>query len=468
MLPVTLDRSSGEPLPAQLAGQVRSLVLAGTLATGDRLPSSRALAADLGVSRAVTEQAYDQLTAEGWLEARRGSGTYVTPTRPTDMASRPTPATSRPTPPTSPRFAQSRPRSARADEQARRSTSLRSARLDTGTPFFDPRLEPGWRRAWREVSVAPPPRGYDDPRGLRELREALAARLGRTRGLEVHPDEIVVTAGTTDGLRALLPELRPGPVAVEDPGYRAAAETVLTYGREVIDLPAVKQVDDLGAAVAAYVTPAHQHPLGRVMPAADRLSLLEAARRADAVVIEDDYDSEFRYDVAPVPAMATLDRDRVVYLGTAAKSVVPTLRLGWLVAPPALHELILRRRSITHAGAAWPSQRALLTLLRDGWLDRAVRSARRVYAERAPKVAEAMAPHARLAGPLAGMYSTWLLPQPDAVRARDAARAAGFEINLLSAYARSSGLTGLVIGFGGVTDAELEQALAAITAALDR
>ncbi len=351
MLPVTLDRSSSEPLPAQLAGQVRSLVLSGTLGTGDRLPSSRALAADLGVSRAVTEQAYDQLTAEGWLEARRGSGTYVTTTRPSGVPSRPTRVTSRLTGVTS------------------RPTGVTS-RLDTGTPFFDPRLEPGWRRAWREVSAAAPPRGYDDPRGLVELREALAARLGRTRGLEIDADEIIVTAGTTDGLRALLPELRPGPVAVEDPGYRAAAETVLTYGREVIDLPAVETVRDLGPAAAAYVTPAHQHPLGRVMPATDRLSLLEAARRADAVVIEDDYDSEFRYDVAPVPAMATLDRSRVVYLGTAAKSVVPTLRLGWLVAPPDLHELIVRRRTITHASA--PCSRCSATA---GWTGRCARHA---------------------------------------------------------------------------------------------
>ncbi|MGH3350331.1 MAG: PLP-dependent aminotransferase family protein [Nocardioides sp.] len=455
MLPVTLDRNRGEPLPAQLAAQIRALVLAGTLGTGDRLPSSRALAADLGVSRAVTEHAFDQLTAEGWLEARRGSGTYVAAAH-TSGATVPE-ATSRSTRVTSPRFARSLPRSARV-----------TSRLDTGTPFFDPRLEPGWRRAWREVSATTPPRGYDDPRGLPELREALAARLGRSRGLDVRSDEIIVTAGTTDGLRALLPELRRGPVAVEDPGYRAAAESVRIFGREVIDLPAVETVCDLGDAVAAYVTPAHQHPLGRVMPAADRLALIDAARRAEAVVIEDDYDSEFRYDVAPVPAMATLDRDRVAYLGTAAKSVVPTLRLGWLVAPPDLHERVLSRRTITHSGAAWPSQRALLTLLRDGWLDRAVRSARRVYAERAPRVAEAMSPYATLAGPLAGMYSTWLLPEPAAVRARDAARTAGFEINLLSDYARASGLTGLVIGFGGVSDAELDAALAAVTAALVR
>ena len=443
MLPVHLDRTNADPLPAQLAAQVRALVLAGTLARGDRLPSSRALAADLGVSRAVTEQAYDQLLAEGWLVARRGAGTFVAAPS----------ATAAPT---------TRPR--------HRSTTPGRIRLDTGTPWVDPRHDAGWRRAWREVSAATPPRGYDDPRGLLELRIALADRLARTRGLDVDPEEIVVTAGTTDALRQLLPELPPGPVAIEDPGYRAAVETVLTVGREVVDLPAVMPVEDLDAhvagVVAVYVTPAHQHPLGRVMPAADRLALLTTARRSGTVVVEDDYDSEFRYDVAPVPALATLDRDTVAYVGTAAKSVVPTLRLGWLVAPPRLHDAVVARRTVTHSGAAWPSQRALLTLLRDGWVDKVVRAARRVYAERAPRVAAALAPYATLAGPLAGMYSTWLLPEADAVRARDAARAAGFEINLLSSYARSSGLTGLVVGFGGVTDDELDRALAALTSAL--
>ena len=168
-------------------------------------------------------------------------------------------------------------------------------------------------------------------------------------------------------------------------------------------------------------------------------------------MIEDDYDSEFRYDVAPVPALATLDRARVAYLGTASKSVAPSLRLGWLVPPPGP----ARRRStgaarITHDAAPWPVQRAFLSLLRDGYVDKVVRSARRVYADRAPRVAAALAPYAEPAGPLAGMYSTWLLPEADAVRARDAARAAGFEVNLLSDYCRSATLTGLVVGFGGV------------------
>lgn len=440
-LPVTLDRDDPAPLGAQLAAQVRALVLGGALARGDRLPSSRALAADLRVSRSVTESAYEQLLAEGWVEARHGAGTFV--------------ASAAPAPARAPRPR----RPAALPEQG-------LVRLDTGTPWIDRRHAPAWRRAWREVSAATPPRGYDDPRGLPELRAALADRLARTRGVVVDPEEVVVTQGTTDGLRHLLLALPPGPVAVEDPGYRAAVATIRDLGRDVRDLPALAPVTDLTGAVAAYVTPAHQHPLGRVMPAADRVALLAAAQRAGAVVVEDDYDSEFRYDVAPVPALASLDRGRVAYLGTASKSVAPSLRLGWLVPPPDLLDRVNARRRGTHEAAAWPVQRAMLALLRDGYVDAVVRTARRTYAERGQRVAAALSPHARLAGPVAGMYSTWLLPQADAVRARDAARRAGYEVALLSAYARTSGAEGLVVGFGGVTDAALDGALAALVSGL--
>lgn len=438
-LPVSLDRTARTALPVQLSGRIRDLVVGGTLARGDRLPSSRTLAAELGVSRSVAEQAYEQLLAEGWLEARRGSGTYVAATG-----------------------------AARAAVPARRPSRNppELVRLDAGTPWIDPRHVAGWRRAWREVSTARPPRGYDDPRGLPELRALLADRLARTRGLAVDPDELVVTNGTTDGLRHLLAALPAGPVAVEDPGYRAAVETIRGQGRPVLDVPVTAGFGDPGPWAAAYVTPAHQHPLGRVLPGPERVALLGAARATDAVVVEDDYDSEFRYDVAPVPALASLDRTRVAYLGTAAKAVAPSLRLGWLVPPPGLLDRINARRVITHDAAAWPVQRAFLALLRDGYVDKVVRTARRVYAERAPRVAAALSPYAEASGPVAGMYSTWLLPQPDALRAQEAARGAGFGVNLLSDYCRSARLTGLVVGFGGVTDDELDRALAVLTSVL--
>lgn len=439
MLPVRLDRARDEPLPAQLAAAVRSLVTDGTLSTGDRLPSSRALATDLGVARAVVEQAYDQLLAEAWVSTRRGAGTFVAS------------GETLPTQPHAPRPASREPQ---------------YTHLDAGTPWIDPRHLAGWRRAWREVSTARPPRGYPDPSGVPELREALAERLARTRGLTVAPDEILLTAGSTDALRQLLGALGPGKVLVEDPGYRAAVETIRMSGRTVLDHPALAPVTDLTGCAAAYVTPAHQHPLGRVMPAADRLALLAAARAAGAVVVEDDYDSEFRYDVAPVPALAALDRSQVAYIGTASKSVSPSLRLGWLVAPPAVHERLVRRRTITHDTPPWTSQRALLTLLRDGWVDKVVRTARRVYADRAPRVAAALEPHADLAGPLAGMYSTWHTSATGAQAARTSARAAGFDVRLLADYCRSTRLTGLVLGFGGVTDAELDRALEAIVSGL--
>jgi GntR family transcriptional regulator/MocR family aminotransferase len=204
------------------------------------------------------------------------------------------------------------------------------------------------------------------------------------------------------------------------------------------------------------------------MPAEDRLTLLATARRDGAVVIEDDYDSEFRYDVAPVPALASLDPEVVAYLGTASKSVLPSLRLGWMVPPPSLRATIERRRAITHDAPAWPVQRAFVALVRDGYLDAVVRSARRVYAERALRVVAALSPYAELAGPVAGMYSTWLLPHDRAVRAQAAAAAAGFRVNLLADYCRSAHLTGLVVGFGGPTDEELERACGVLARSLEQ
>lgn len=440
-LPVTLDRTATEPLGTQLSGQIRARVLDATLREGDRLPSSRALATELGTARSVVEQAYSQLVAEGWLTGRHGSGTFV---------------------------------AAPAMRQSARATTARHpgqpapVLLDAGTPYLDPKHAAGWRRAWREVSTATPPPGYDDPRGLPELRSLLADRLAHTRGLRCDPEQVIVTTGTTDGLRHLLGALPPGAIGVEDPGYRSAVATAHQLGRQVRDLPATTPAAwDLIGLAAAYTTPGHQHPLGRVMSASERLSLLE--RASSTLIVEDDYDSEFRYDVAPIPALASLAPERVGYLGTAAKSVGPSMRIGWLVAPEHLTEVINARRLATHDAAPWPVQRAFVTLIRDGYLDRVIRTARRVYAERAQKVTTALAPYATPSSPSpAGMYTTWLLPHEDAVRARAAALAAGYQVNLLADYCRTAQLTGLLIGVGGVTEAQLDEALAALVAGLTR
>lgn len=437
-LAVRLDRASPVGLGNQLVAALREQVVRGTLPAGDRLPSTRALAAELGVARSVAEQAYAQLVAEGWLEGRHGAGTYV-------AAGGLVPAAPRSRAPRLP-------------------SDRHLVRLDTGTPYVDPRLAPSWRRAWREVGTARPPRGYDDPRGLPALRTALAERLARTRGVDVDADAVLVTGGTTDGLRQLVGVLPDGPVGVEDPGYRAAVDTARAVGRTVVDLPPGAAGADLGGLAAAYTTPAHQHPLGRTMTGPERVSLLAAAERAGCLLVEDDYDSELRYDVAPIPALTGLARDRVAYLGTASKTVAPSLRLGWLVAPPALHDAVLAHRTRTHESAPWPVQRALLALLRDGYVDRAVRSARRVYADRAERVAAVLGPH--LPGPVAGMYATVALPEEVARAAREAALAAGFDIPLLTDYCRSDLRHGLVLGFGGCTDAELDAALAAIAPVL--
>ncbi|HEX6514317.1 MAG TPA: PLP-dependent aminotransferase family protein [Nocardioidaceae bacterium] len=448
-LPVELRRG-GPPLHVQLATQLRDLVGRGVVPAGSRLPSTRALAADLGVARSVVEQGYDQLLAEGWLVSRQGSGTYVADVGAIPRGRDPQPSPSSP------------------------GTAARErVRLGAGVPWVDPRQEAGWRRAWREMSVAPVPRDYPDPAGLAELREEIARYVARTRGVSCTPGEVVVTAGTTHALALVLATLPASAVAVEDPGYRAAVVTVRQSGRRVLDVPVDEEGLDVPALAradatvgAVYVTPAHQHPLGITMTAARRVALLEEARRRGALVVEDDYDSEFRYDVAPLPALTALDRERVVYLGTASKMLSPALRLGWLVAEPALVERVVELRAARNDHPSWPVQRAMLSLMREGHLDKLVRSARRVYAERAEVVAARLGRYGQVSTPVAGMYLT-LLTEPGVAQAvRRDARREGFDLTLLEELTRSDPRTGLVIGFGGTSDAELARAVDVLDRAL--
>lgn len=441
------------PLAAQLSSQVRSLVQSGALVAGHRLPSTRALADELGVARGVVEQGFDQLVAEGWLEGRRGSGTFVSSgVRLTDR--RTCPAADR-------------------NSSPQGGTSSRpQITLDTGTPWVGDAADSAWRRAWRTVGTLRPPAGYPDPAGLLGLREALVEYVGRHRGIACTPDQVLVTNGTVHGLALLLDILAPGPVAVEDPGYRAAAATISTSGRRVVDIPVdadgidVASLRRAGDLRAAYVTPAHQHPLGVVMSAARRIELLDEARRADVLLVEDDYDSEFRYDVAPLPALAQLDAERVVYLGTTSKSLTPALRIGWLITTAERAALIATRRAARHDHPSWPMERALLSLFEDGYVDRRVRSARRVYAERSRYVRSRLEPFGATDKGVAGMYLTVATPPGVAESVVETAAEAGVVVQSIASYCRSTHRDGLVVGFGGVRDSDLAYAVDVLVSAL--
>jgi GntR family transcriptional regulator/MocR family aminotransferase len=450
-LPLILDRADRLPLHLQLAEQFRAAIRDGRLQAGHRLPSTRDLAKDLSVSRSVAQAAYDQLHAEGWIEGRTGAGTYVTDVAPLQPAVR--------------RRAAARP-----------AAEPELLTLRPGIPYIGPTPDPGWRRAWREVSTQSPPPGYDEAAGLPALREALAEHVRRVRGIACGPENLLITNGTVHGLRLLLAVTRrPGDrIAIEDPGYLNAVVAARDHRLEIVDVA----VDSDGLRVsaltddvpAAYVTPSHQYPLGGRLPVARRNELIRWARRTGAMLIEDDYDSEFRYDVAPLPALAQLDLDRVVHLGTLSKTLSPALRLGWLVASDTMVDRLADFRAEAGDWPGWPMQAALLAMLRDGHLDQAVRRARRLYADRRTHTCTVLSPYGQIVGQDAGLHITLLLPDhvDDRQLAADA-RSAGVVIAPLSEYRRSTtGPPGLVIGYATPSTENLHKALAILTEVLSR
>ncbi len=449
-LPLTVVRGENGPLHLQLAAQLRDAIRDGRLRSGHRLPSSRELARQAGVSRAVTQAAYDQLHAEGWISGRVGSGTYVTDLVPlTRRAARPQRRTVPP---------------------AAGVLSLRP-----GIPYTDHTVDPGWRRAWREVGSQPAPRGYDEPAGPADLRTAVAEHLGRVRGVACRPEQIVLTNGTAHALHLLHASTRRrgDRIGIEDPGYGKAVATARDHELEIVDCP----VDGDGLRVdalpddlrAVYVTPSHQYPLGGRLPIARRHALVDWARRTGAVVLEDDYDSEFRFDVAPLPALAQLDLDRVVHIGTVAKTLSPAVRFGWLVCSEELADRLAAFRARAGDWPSWPVQAAMLAMLRDGYLDWVVKRGRRRYAERCRLVCDHLSPYGEITGRDAGLHVTLLLPPgtDDTAVARRALES-GVHVVPLSSYRRSHpGPPGLVIGYGLPSDTDLPKALDLLTTALD-
>ena len=359
-----LDRDSGEPLRSQLEGSLRAAIRSGRLHDGERLPSSRELAHELGVSRGLVQECYRQLLSEGYLTSQLGSATRVA----TGAYPPPSGPAQRPEPP--PRLI--------ADFRA-------------GVPDLASFPRGDWAWAARQAcsSVATADLDYGDPRGSAALRQVVAGYLRRVRAAVADPELVVVSTGFAQGLGLVLRALAQAGVrcaAFEDPGYGSAenSETVraaVAMGLRVVHVP----VDDLGIDVAALdasgagvviVTPAHQSPTGTVLAARRRHALVDWACRQDAFIVEDDYDSEFRYDREPVGVLQGLAPDRVAVIGTASKALAPAVRLGWVLAPPSLAAAVAAEKQISDRGSSTLDQLALAALLESGRYDRHLRRMR--------------------------------------------------------------------------------------------
>src|SRR6266704_2259787 len=395
-LPIALERAAPTSLHQQLCEHLRRAMLDGRLSSGTRLPSTRTFAQALGVSRTVTSSAYDELVAEGYLEGRHGSGTYVARDLP------PLPRLTRPSPNTSPRWLRKAPPLAREESLAPQAIAFR-----LGVPSISslsPRL---WREAWRTVTARLPPNSYGPANGDPALRAALASYLGRSRGLACTPEDILITAGATHALDLIVrATLSAGDyVGFEEPGYPAARQIVLAREGRLLPVP----VDDdgmqverlphgLAAPLLVYTTPSHQYPLGTRLAVSRRLALLTWAQANDSLIREDDYDSEFRFDASPLPALASLDEaERVAYIGTFSKVLTPALRFGYLVAPPRLCERIRQIKHLTDEQVCWPPQQMLADFIARGHLERHIRRMLHQYVQKRHIVAQTLAPIAHLA-----------------------------------------------------------------------
>lgn len=443
------------PAHLRLAAALRAAVNEGRLLPGDRLPPTRALAEDLALSRWVVTEAYDQLKAEGYLAARVGSGTVVAGSPST--ASRGAAEPVRPTPP---------------------SAAVPASVLDLSPALPDLASFP--RPLWRAASAralaraSDPELGYPDPAGSPRLRATLAGYLRRVRGLDVDAERVHVTQGVRNALALLCRHLHDGGarrVAVEDPSWPRLGDLARAHGLDVVPVGVDAEgmrVDDLVAldarrrVDAVFVAPTHQFPTGVPLSAARRIALLQWASGGGRLVVEDDYDAEFRYDRRPVGALAALARDHVVYLGSVSKTLSPALHLGWMIAPADLAAALARARESTGSLVPTLDQLALAELVTSGGYDRHLRRMRRTYQARRGALLAAMhaagVPGGAAASMDAGLHVLWELPdRVDGVRLDESAvldrcAASGLRVLGLSQCRVAQGVPGLVLGYGNLAE----------------
>jgi GntR family transcriptional regulator/MocR family aminotransferase len=443
---VTLDRSGRRGLRDQLQQQLRLAIQQGRLPAAALLPPSRTLARELGVARSVVVDAYEQLAADGYLGARQGSGTRVL------------------------RIARPAPIAPTADTKP-----VRAVRLVGGLP--DPALFPRaeWLRHYRAALSSLPDTqlGYPGPLGALPLREALTDYVARVRGVVVGCDRVLITSGLTQAITLLCRALRgrgATTIAVEDPGFGFHREAVANTGLRVVPIP----VDDDGLDVvrlaehnidAVLVAPAHSYPTGAVLSPARRTALIEWAQDNDALIIEDDYDAEFRYDRAPVGALQGLAPERVAYAGCASKTLTPALRLGWIALPGEVVEDVIRQKLLDDMGTTMLEQLALARFIDAGALTRHLRRVRPIYRRRLDAALEGVAawlPDAVPKRVAAGLHLYVQLPQwCDELGLIDTAYKRGLLVEGASWHwsDQRSAPPALVLGYGAIDDAAIRDGL---------
>jgi GntR family transcriptional regulator/MocR family aminotransferase len=469
--------------------RLRQGILSGTLPAGTRLPPTRVMAEEIGVARQTVVLAYERLAAEGYVRARTGSGTYVAPDLPDAT----------PAPASPPRVAASdlSARGARLAAIPAHATSgaINGATsgatggvtsgvtsgttagtggleapvgslLAGGVPAHDMFPAQAWLRCTARVlrQMAPELAGYPPPQGLPDLRQQIAVHLAATRGLLADPDCIVVTGGTQQALRLAADLLldHGDAVWVEDPGYIAGRGALIAAGAVPVAVPSDNEGLDVAAGVhlapaarLALVAPSHSTPLGGALPIGRRLALLDWAARANAWVLEDDCDSEFRWEGRPLPPLATLDRTgRVIYCGTFSKTLAPAIRLGFAVVPAPLVPAFVRARTLMDRGSSSLSQAVLTEFMRQGLLAPHIRRVRTEYAARRLAVLAALRRYAPAVTPIAapgGLHMVARLPDGcDEATAVRACRARDLAVVPLRAYfAGPPRMAGLVMGFAG-------------------
>jgi GntR family transcriptional regulator / MocR family aminotransferase len=450
-------------LTAWLAEQIRAAIIDGRLRAGTALPATRLLAGDLGVSRGVVVEAYQRLADEGLVSGRPGTGTRVSELPPRTV--RPINDPERPEVSLLPQ-----PWRSRAELD-----------LSPGVPDLSGFPRSAWLRAERWVleRASVTALGYGDPRGHEELRRELAGWLARTRGLRAAADDIIVVSGVAQALALLAQWLSAHGstrIAVEDPGSLGSREELAYWGLTTVPVP----VDEHGLVTSrlrgedvrgVLLTPAHQFPTGVVLAPQRRHELLDWAVAADALIIEDDYDAEYRYDRAPVPAIAAAAPGHVAYAGTTSKTLAPGMRLGWLIPPARSHADLVAAKHAADLGSPALPQLVLARLIATGELEQHIRGVRKRQRTRRDALLGALRaelPQARVQGVPAGLHLLITFPDLalDDADLAERIRQAGVLVHPLSWHRQRPGVPGLVLGYAAHTPDQLREAARRISRAV--